>query len=135
MEDDLLPRPPPRHTQRVPGTRPDFRGGKTAAPSTAAPIGRVHAMASAFDERSENGAVAAWSGAEERATPGKGEGPPGHRRALLAVEMGGVEPPSRIFGRKYPTRLVDVLRAASPPRRQGDAAVSRTGLGDRAPTD
>ena len=80
-------------------------------------------------------AGARWCATEERTRDDKSKGPPVFRRASLAVEMGGVEPPSRIFGRKYPTRLVDVFRAAAPPRRPGDAAVSRTAFGGRAPTN
>lgn len=56
-------------------------------------------------------------------------------RFAAPVEMGGVEPPSRISGRLCPTRVVGFLCAAANPCRPGFATVSRTVLDGRAPAD
>ena len=54
---------------------------------------------------------------------------------LIAVEMGGVEPPSKIVGRSPATCVVDVLIPAANPHRQGSAEVSRNVLDRRAPAN
>ncbi len=51
------------------------------------------------------------------------------------VEMGGVEPPSKIVSRSLTTCVVDALIPAVSPHRQGFAEVSQNAFDRRAPAD